>query len=109
MQRSSASLTIAISGTDSETVVVPSGFVLSAIRTPGTLTGSSFSLKGAESISAASLAPVYNGGSLYSTIMGTNRMIPLDTTITKNLTTFALVSSSTEAAARTFVAIFTRE
>lgn len=109
MQRTVADVVIAISGTDSATTTVPSGYSLAGIITPAALTGANFSLKGAAIATAASQLPVYNGGTLYSVAMAANRFIALDTTITQGLATFQIVSDAAEAAARTFQVVYTKD
>ena len=108
MNRAFSSVVIASSATTSANIAIPPGFVLAGIITPGTLTGTSISLNGQVDPTSASLFPVHNGGTLYSVNIGTNRLIAFDTNVTQPLSLFQLVSNGTEAATRTFIALYVR-
>ncbi len=109
MQRSIATVTIPISATSSVATPVPPGFVLSGFITPAALTGTSISLRASASVSASSYQAVYDEATLYSVAIGTNRFVALDTRVTQGIAVFELVSNDTEAAARVFTAIYTKE
>ena len=109
MQRSFADVIIPISGDTSAATVIPSGFTLAGVITPAALDGANLSILGAVSSSPTSYQPVYNGGTAYSVAMGTNRFIALDTKITQGIAAFQLKSDSTEAAARTFQAVYIKD
>lgn len=106
--RTTSEATIAISGTTSDTITVPSGKKLVGFITPGALDGSAFTFKGAVNADDTPIN-VYNGGTAYSVNVGTSRYVAVDPNVFLGLSYIKIVSGSTETAARTITLVFASE
>ena len=95
---------IAASGTTSGAVEIPEGRTLTAILTPGTLTGSTLTITASPTLGGTYYTRTDSGGNTLSIAMSTSKLIMLDPVAdrTLGLRYIKLVSGSSEGAERTF-------
>lgn len=103
-RRSYIDVVIPSSSTTSGAATISSGTRVVGLKTPAALTGSNVSFQ-SSSDNGVSFQAVYNGGSLYSVAVGTDRYIALDKDVFDGAAFVKVVSDGTEAAARTITLV----
>ena len=99
-----STVTIASSGTTSDTLTLENSRVPLALETPAALTGTTFTFKSASS-SGGTPAPLYYEGTAYSVTVGTSRHIALDRRAFEGVKYLQVVSGSSEGGARVITVI----